>query len=237
MTRAVVRLTRLGALLSLAACATGPQIRGSEPVSLMIIEPADFYLNVNNAAEPSARPGALAGEGAASAFRDCASEDEILALFLKPLCAAIGAAAGAVTGAVVSHIETMPEEDAARLTQVSAQATSAWDWQQNLRAALEREARLRNVVVDEDGAETQVLVYLQNIEWGAAFANQAQIESTVQIVIRQDGQTHLETYEQKSGALQVDKWEANQGQPILDALQQIFATTSEKIWSDYAGSR
>jgi hypothetical protein len=223
-------------LALLAACTTLPQFSETEPVSLRFLDAPDFHLNI---VEPSARPGSLAGETAKEAagdsFEGCLNAG-VIGVILSPVCAAIGAAAGAAggaaTGAAVSAAQTLPEDDATALSAVSSQLMSSRDWSQTYLNVLKQTANAHHVLIDDSNEHSRLSVHLRELEWHIVPGNQARIHSTVWVVLQHKEERHTRSYEVMSQALQVDKWVVDQGQPIADALNQLFADTAEEIWSD-----
>ncbi len=140
--------------------------------------------------------------------------------------------AGAATGAIITAIETLPEEDAKALNYVTANVV--WRAGTNLDidfdTAMRREAERHGIQLKGVFADVSLDVFVSKVFWNVGVGNNVAIEATFTVVGRADGKTGQRDIKIVSEYAQVEEWVAGSGERIEEALNAMVQEASVEIW-------
>lgn len=230
-------ITLAASLLSLTAgCAVTPSVRDVDEVSINILADSDFYLDLQNEADPDTRPGKLAGEGAAEGLKDCSDPDHpVFSVFMAPLCALVGATAGAVTGAAVTAATTVNEEKGDALKQQSNTVTAREFWRDMLLSKLESAGRDRGKRIVPYPEGKPVHVFLEDLPWKILPGDTISISGRFTVAVRAGDDFARTSFNVSSAGHDIDRWIEGGTALIEQELESFWQQASERIWQAIDG--
>jgi len=215
----------------LALCALGVAGCASVPVPekplaghrATVLLNTDFPFYGRPAVDPEGnshtRPGRMAAEGVGLAG-GCG-----IAFFA---CAAVLAPVAAAMGAVITGVETLPEEQAHELNRVSAVVLAEIDPNARFDQAMRQEASRRGIVLTRRYADTLLNVVVTNFQWDIGAGNGVAMRIDAEVSGRANGQRGSRKITYLSERASVPEWTADSGERIRRALAMDDA--SQAIW-------
>ena len=222
-------LPALAALV--AACAGRPSVRGVDEVSINLLVDSDFKLEIQNEADPDARPGKLSSDMAAQGAKDCSdSSYPTLSVFMAPLCALVGATAGAVSGAAITAATTVAEEKELALRRETTAASARDYWRQTLLTNLESAGRDRGKHIVPYPEKETVHVYLEDLRWKITVGDSLWIHGRFTVAVRSGDDFARTSFSVSSAPHDIDRWLEDGGALIQQELQTFWQKASERVW-------
>ena len=222
----------LAIVLTVTGCAAGPSVRDVSEVSINVPASSDFHPELINVADPGARPGRLAGQGARQGLQDCSDgQYPVLSILMAPLCAGMGAAAGAAVGAVVTATSTIPDEDERIAVNATRQAVSTVHWRDDFRHRLEADGAARGKSIAAFPAGRILTVSVDDLAWSITVGNRLEVRAEI-VVMTGSGQDFAQkVFTVSTPARTAEYWASNGGTPLRDAMDGLFAAASDRVWS------
>lgn len=219
-----------------AGCAGSPSVRGVNEVSINILTDSDFYLDLQNEADPDTRPGKLAGEGAAQGLQDCSDVDHpLFTIAMAPLCVLVGATAGAATGAAVTAGTTVNEDKGDALKQHSNAINAREFWRDTLLSNLQAAGRDRgkHMVTYPEGEP--IHVFLENFRWKITLGDTLSIIGKFTVAVRANDDFARTSFEVSSAGHDIDRWLEGGSALIEQELESFWKKASDRIWQAVDG--
>ena len=224
MVRSAACLVAGAALVLASGCSSLPPIDRSKAVYLETDLTGLGGLEVDVDGNPDTRPGALAAEGFVASVEGCD--------ILFWACALIIVPAGAATGAVITAIETLPEEDALALNRVTTDVVSraGMNLDIDFDTAMRNEAERHGIVLKNVIADVSLYAYVSEVFWNVGVGNNVAIEATFTIRGHADGKSGQRSIKIVSDSAKVQDWVSGTGERIEEALTVMVAEASVEIW-------
>ena len=212
------------ALALTAGCSSLPAVDETRTVHLETDFTGMGALYVDVHGDPETRPGALAADGMVAALETCH-------VFFWA-CALITVPAGAATGAVITAIETLPEDDAHALNHVTTNVISrvGMNLDIDFDTAMRAEAERHNIVLKGVYADVSLQAYISEVFWNVGVGNNVAIEATFTISGQADGKSGSRNIKVVSESAKVEDWVAGSGERIEEALYIMVQEASTEIW-------
>ncbi len=214
-------LAAVGFVILLGGCANLPDIEEARAIQLSTAFQAPWAPEVDVHGDPNLRPGAMAMDGLeASASCD----------YLFVFCAVLFVPVSAATGAVITATDTLPEEEAELLNELTAKAVSGLHMAQMFESVMLSEAIRQGVNIQTTGADAVVQFTVTEFWWEVSIGNQVSLRLTVEAHGTYRGEFGRRRFGYRGEPVPVDKWLAGGDQHIRDALETFIPAAGEAIW-------
>jgi hypothetical protein len=213
-------LLALAALLS--GCGSLPDIEDARTIELRTTFGATWAPEVDVDGNPNLRPGAMALSGLEASMEACQE------FFI--FCAVISVPVYTVTGAVVTAVDTLPEEEAEMLNLLTARATSGLPMSRMFNSVMLSEAIRQGVQVQASGAEAIIEFVATELWWEVSIGNQVSLRLTVEAHARHSGKTGRRRFGYRGKPAPIEEWLAGGEPHIRDSLEAFLPEASEAIW-------
>jgi len=212
------------ALALTAGCSSLPPVDETRTVHLQTNFMGMSKLEVDVDGDPELRPGAMAAEGMYGSVEACNIFFWACAIFMVPTAAA--------AGAIITAIETLPEEEAHALNHVTANVVShnGVDLDMAFDAAMRREAERHGIELKSVYADVSLQAYISEVRWNVGIGNHVAIEATFAIHGHADGRSGRRSIKVVSDSAKVEEWVAGSGELIEEALNVMVEDASVEIW-------
>lgn len=214
-------VTAAFAVLAMAsACATLPELDKGKTVWLGTEFRSHPGLAVDVDGNPETRPGSMAAKGleAASGCGICV----LGAVVTVPLLAA--------TGAVITAVETLPEEQAHELNRVSANVTAGFNLNASFARAMRDEASRQGIVLSGRRADARLNIAMTRFEWDVSVGNNVAVRIDFKATGIVDGKGGERNIKYVSERAKASEWIADSGKRIHQNLTTIMDEASQTIW-------
>lgn len=216
-------LTIVVAMSLLSACSSLPPMEETQVVSLRT-EFASFIIpEVDVDGNPELRPGSMA-LGGLQASGECG----VLVLF----CAMVMVPTAAATGAVITAIETLPDEQALVLNQVSKTVMSGLDQDVVLDDAMRGVATKQSVVLRKSRADVLLNVTVTHFEWDVSVGNNVAMKIKFYVWGQANGRKGGRKFSFTSKRAKAPEWTADSGALIRQEFSALMEQVSERIWRE-----
>lgn len=217
----------IAVLALLSGCASLPSLENARTVSLRTNFSSHGGLAVDVDGNPNTSPGRMAAEGFAMT-EGCG------ALFLA--CAVVTVPLGAATGAVITAVETLPEEQAHELNRVSASAMAGFNLNGRFSKAVREEASRQGVVLSKGlapsggRADARLDIVMTKFRWVVSVGNNVAIRINFKVTGFADGKRGCRNITYTGERAKVPEWTADSGKRIHQELTTIMDEASHTIW-------
>jgi hypothetical protein len=224
LTKGALVTAAVAALAFTAGCSSLPPVDETRTVHLQTDFTGMSKLQVDVDGDPELRPGAMAAEGMYGSVEACNIFFWACAIFMVPTAAA--------TGAIITAIETLPEEDALALNHVTANVVSRTGVNLDIAfdAAMRREAERHGIELKSVFADVSLQAYISGVRWNVGVGNHVAIETTFTIHGHSDGKSGRRDIKVVSDSAKVEEWVAGAGERIEEALIVMVDEASIEIW-------
>jgi len=145
-------------------------------------------------------------------------------------CAIVMVPVGAVTGAVITGIETLPEDQAHELNKVSAAVMTSNSLYTDLDNAMHDEALRQGLVVSRRKADANVHIEVTRLLWDVSIGNKVAVYIDFHVRASVKGKRGKRNIRYRSERGTVPEWVENNGQRIHETLATIMEEASQKVW-------
>mgnify|MGYP001824291804 FL=1 len=212
----------MATLALVSGCSSLPDVDETRPVWLETDLTGYSRLEVDVDGNPEVRPGALAAEGGRAAVEVCGP--------FYMFCALVTVPAGAVAGAIITAVETLPEEQAHALNYVTAQVASRLSLDADFRAAMRSEGARHGITFSMMRADAWLRVQTTQIFWNVGVGNKVALEVHFTVTGESRGKSGRLTVRYVSASAGVHDWVAGTGELIEQALIKMVEEASVEIW-------
>jgi hypothetical protein len=215
-------MTAFVAVIALVSgCASLPSLEKARTVSLVTYFPSYSDLTVDVDGNPNTRPGKMAGQGLA-VTEGCG------AFFIA--CAIVTVPLGALTGAVITAVETLPEQQAHELNRVSANVIAGLSLNVDFDMAMRAEASRHGIVLKTSDADARIDIVMTRFEWDVSVGNNVAIRIDFKVTGSADGKTGHRNFTITGERAKAPEWMADSGKRIGEELMTIMDEASRTIW-------
>jgi hypothetical protein len=215
-------MTALVAVFALVSgCASLPSLEKARTVSLVTNFPSYSDLIVDVDGNPDTRPGKMAVDG-------FAVTEACGILFFA--CAIVTVPLGALTGAVITAVETLPEQQAQELNRVSANVIAGLSLSADFDMAMRAEASRHGIVLRTSNADARIDIVMTRFEWDVSVGNNVAIRIDFKVTGVADGKTGYRNFTIIGERAKAPEWMADSGKRIGEELITIMDEASRTIW-------
>lgn len=205
-----------------SGCSSLPDVDETRPVWLETDLTGYSRLEVDVEGDPDARPGALAAEGGRAAVEVCGP--------FYMFCALVTVPVGAVAGAIITAVETLPEDQAHALNHVTAQVASRLSLDADFNAAMRSEGARHGITYSMMKADVWLRVQTTQIFWNVGVGNKVALEVHFTVTGRSGAKSGKLAVRYVSDSARVHDWVAGTGELIEQALMKMVEEASVEIW-------
>jgi hypothetical protein len=223
-TRGALVMAAVAALAFAAGCSSLPPIDETRSVHLQTDFTGMSRLEVDVDGDPELRPGAMAVQGMYGSVEACNIFFWACAIVMVPTATA--------AGAIITAIETLPEEDAHALNHVTANVVSrnGVNLDMAFDQAMRREAGRHGIELKSVFADVSLQAYISEVRWNVGVGNHVAIEATFTIHGHANGKSGRRNITVVSDSAKVEEWVSGSGELIEEALNVMVEDASVEIW-------
>jgi hypothetical protein len=210
------------ALALASGCSSLPEIDETRTVDLETNLTGYSRLEVDVDGDPEQRPGAMATKGVHAAMEVCGP--------FYWACSVVTLPVGAATGAIITAVETLPEDQANALNHVTRKVASQLSLDADFQKAMHDEAGRHGIQLRSWRAHVELRVYVTEMYWNVGVGNNVAFEVHFAIEGRSGGQSGHARYKYVSDSAKVHDWVAGTGEMIEQALIRMVGESSVEIW-------
>lgn len=211
----------LGLVALLSACAGLPDMDDVRTINLQTSYRASTVPAVDIDGDPELRPGSMAREALAGSM-----ECDILFLF----CAIVAVPIAAGSGAMITAADTLPEELAQELNDVTAQVARGLHMPGKFDDAMRLAATKKGLNLHSAGTGTEVQMVATGLWWEVSMGNNVALHLTVEVSARRGDDVGRRRIGYRGEAAPIDVWLAFDGRRIRDVLETYMTDAGEAIW-------
>jgi hypothetical protein len=200
-----------------------PPIEETQVVSLRT-EFASFIIpEVDVDGNPELKPGSMAMDGL-QASGECG--------YFVLLCAMVVVPTAAATGAVITAVETLPDEQALTLNQVSKTVMSGLDQDVVLDNAMRGVAARQSVVLRKSRADVLLNVTVTQFKWDVSVGNNVAMKIKLYVWGQANGKKGDRNFSFTGKRAKAPEWTADSGALIRQEFSALMEQASERIWRE-----